>query len=122
MEFTAIARSVRIAPRKVRLVADAIRKLPLDKAMANLSLIEKRGASVLITTFKSAIANALNNAKKKQDELMIKSVDVFEGASLKRFHASTRGRVHPFKKRSSHIKIVLTDDQSQKGGLHGKKS
>ena len=109
MEFTAIARSVRIAPRKVRLVADAIRKLPLDKAMTNLSLIEKRGASVLTKTFRSAIANAVNNAKKKEDELMIKSVDVFEGASLKRFHASTRGRVHPFKKRSSHIKIVLTE-------------
>ena len=109
MEFTAIARSVRIAPRKVRLVADAIRKLPLDKAMVNLSLIEKRGASVLIATFKSAIANAVNNAKKKQEDLVIKSVDVFEGASLKRAHPSTRGRMHPFKKRSSHIKIVLTE-------------
>ena len=107
MEFTAIARSVRIAPRKVRLVADAIRKLPLDKAMINLSLIQKRGADVLMTTFKSAIANAVNNSKKREDELMIKSIDVFDGAALKRAHPSTRGRSHPFKKRSSHIKVVL---------------
>ena len=111
MEITAIARSVRIAPRKVRLVADAVRKLPLSKALANLSIIEKRGASVLARTLKSAIANAVNNAKKKEEDLRIKSIDVFEGASLKRAHSSSRGRMHPFKKRSSHIRIVLETKQ-----------
>lgn len=111
MEFTAITRSVRIAPRKVRIVADAVRKLPLSKALRNLSIIEKRGASFLARTLRSAIANAVNNAKKKEEELTIKSIDVFEGGFLKRFRPSTRGRVHPYKKRSSHIKIVLTDSK-----------
>ena len=114
MEITAVTRDVRITPRKVRIVADAIRKLPIPKALANLSIIEKRGASILVRTLKSAIANAVNNAKKKEDTLRIKSIDVFEGPFLKRFRPSTKGRVHPYKKRSSHIKIVLTDDKNQK--------
>lgn len=109
MEFTAISKSVRIAPRKVRLVADAIRNLPLDKALAQLALIEKRGAFVLVRTLKNALSNALHSAKKTETELSIKSIDVFEGGFLKRFRPSTKGRVHPYKKRSSHIKIVLTD-------------
>ena len=107
MEIVAISRSVRISPRKVRLVADSIRNLSLTDALNNLSLIRKRGATVLYRVFKSAISNAINNSKKSQDALSIKSIEVFEGSFLKRAHPSTRGRQHPYKKRASHIKIVL---------------
>jgi large subunit ribosomal protein L22 len=107
MEITAICRSVKVSPRKVRLVADSIRNLPLDKAMSLLSLTQKRGATVLENVFKSAIANAVNNSKKTMDVLKIKAIEVWDGPAIKRFHASTRGRVHPYKKRASHIKIIL---------------
>ena|SRR3989344_26264 len=107
MEIIAISRSVRISPRKVRLVADSIRNLPLEKALNVLNMTQKRGASVLNTVFKSAIANALNNAKKSKESLTIKGIEVWDGPAIKRAHPSTRGRQHPYKKRSSHIKIIL---------------
>lgn len=105
--------SVRIAPRKVRLVADAIRKLSIDDALDTLSVLKKRGGVPLSKTLKSAIANAKNNNNLKQEDLKIKSIDVLEAPSFKRFHPSTRGRVHPYKRKGSHIKIVLTDNNSQ---------
>jgi large subunit ribosomal protein L22 len=107
MEIIARAKSIRISPRKVRLVADSIRNLPLEKALNALDMTQKRGASVLNAVFKSAIGNAVNNSKKSKDSLRIKAIEVWDGPAIKRFHASTRGRAHPYKKRSSHIKIVL---------------
>lgn len=107
MEIIARAKSIRISPRKVRLVADSIRNLPLDKALNILSMTKRRGATVLNSVFKSAIGNAVNNSKKSLDSLRIKGIEVWDGPAIKRFHPSTRGRVHPYKKRSSHIKIIL---------------
>ena len=109
MEVVAVSKSVRIAPRKVRLVADAVRKLELESAISSLSLINKRAADPLLKTIKSAIANAKNNNKLEAESLKIKSIDVLEAQSYKRFHPSTRGRVHAYKRRGSHIKVVLTD-------------
>ena len=107
MEIVARAKSIRTSPRKVRLVAQSIRNLPLEKALNVLNMTQKRGASVLSDIFKSAIGNAVNNAKKSQDSLRIKAIEVWDGPAIKRFHHSTRGRAHPYKKRSSHIKIIL---------------
>ncbi len=107
MDIVAFSRAIRISPRKVRLVADSIRALPLDKALNVLSMTHRRGATVLNAVFKSAIANAINNSKKSLDKLSIKGIEVWDGPAIKRFHPSTRGRVHPYKKRSSHIKIIL---------------
>lgn len=107
MDIVAFSRSIRISPRKVRLVADGIRDLSLDKALNVLNMTQKRGASVLNAVFKSAIANAVNNSKKDAASLKIKGIEVWDGPAIKRFHPSTRGRVHPYKKRSSHIKIIL---------------
>ena|SRR5579883_2801670 len=109
MEITASAKSVRISTRKVRLVADSIRNMSVKKAMQTLSLVEKRGASALSKVLKSAVANAVSNAKIAEDNLIIAQLTVNEGPFLKRFHASTRGRIHGYKKRSSHIKIVLKE-------------
>jgi large subunit ribosomal protein L22 len=109
MEVVAKAQSVRISPRKVRLVADAVKKMSIDEALRSLTLIPNRPANVLKTTLKSAIANAVNNDKLEEKNLMIERIDVTEATSLKRFHASTRGRVHPYKRRGSHIRIVLKE-------------
>jgi len=115
MEIIAISKSVRIAPRKVRLVADAIRALSVQNALDSLSNLNKRAAVPLGKTLKSAIANAKNNNKVSVEDLTIKSIDVLEAPSYKRFHASTRGRVHPYKRRGSHIKIVLESKEEISG-------
>ncbi len=109
MEIIAKSTSVRVSPRKVRLVADSIRMLSVEDALRALTVINKRGSYVLEKTLTSAIANALNNAHAKRENLFIKSIDVNEGISFKRFHPSTRGRVHPYKKRGSNIRIVLEE-------------
>lgn len=113
MEILAFSKSVRVAPRKVRIVADAIRKMPIEDALSALSLINKRGAVALNKTLRSAIANAKNNNKLEKNMLKIKSIEVTESPFYKRFRPSTRGRVHPYKRRGSHIKIVLTDNNLQ---------
>jgi len=107
MNTTAVSRSVQVSPRKVRLVADSIKKVSLKKAMHALQLTDKRASYVLLKTLKSAVANAVNNKKLREEDLFIAGIDVLEGSALKRFHPSSRGRVHPYKKRTSHIKITL---------------
>src|SRR3989338_5144742 len=109
MEVQAITRAVHISPRKIRAIADAIRNQSLERALITLSMLPKRGTVVMEKTIKSAIANAVNNAKLDQRNLTIARIEVNEGQALKRFHPSTRGRVHPYKKRSSMIRIVLTE-------------
>lgn len=113
MEIVAQNKSIRISPRKVRLVADVVRRQQATKALNILSLTKKRGASVLLKTLKSAVANAVNNAKLSENSLFIKGIEITEGPAIKRFHPSTRGRVHPYKKRSSHIKVVLEERSSK---------
>lgn len=112
MQITAKVNNVNVAPRKVRLVSESIKKLSPTDAVKTLSLIKKRGSYALLKTLQNAMASA-KYRNLKESELIIKKIDVLEGRSLKRFRASTRGRVHPYKKRTTHIKIILTDDKSQ---------
>ncbi|MBI5044928.1 MAG: 50S ribosomal protein L22 [Candidatus Levybacteria bacterium] len=109
MKITATSNQVRISPRKVRLVADSVRNLSLDDAFASLSVTRKRGARILEKTLASAVANAVNNAKLQKEKLSIAEIVVNEGPSLKRYHASTRGRIHPYKKRSSNVSVILQE-------------
>lgn len=122
MEIIAVSKSVTISPRKVRLVADAIRKLSLVEALQLLSLAPKRSARPLTKVIQSAIANAVNNNHLTRDVLRLKAVDVMEGPVMKRFHASTRGRIHPYKKQTSHIRIVLEAVEKPKGIMKTKKT
>lgn len=115
MEIIAVSKSVRVAPRKVRLVADAIRKLSLEDALRALSILKNRGGQPLEKTLKSAIANALANKNLKREELKIKAIEVGEAPAYKRYHPSTRGRVHPYKRRGSHIKVVLETKEENSG-------
>lgn len=107
---TAIAKSsaVRVSTRKVRLVADAVRSMSAEQALNMLSVLSKRGADSLEKTLKSAVANAITKGMIKE-KLFIKSLEVNEAPSLKRYHPSTRGRIHPYKRKASHIKIVLEE-------------
>jgi large subunit ribosomal protein L22 len=107
MEIRSIAKSVRMSPRKIRLVADAVRYMSIDNAIATLAVSEKRAAIPLAKAFKSAVANAVNNASLEKSSLIIESINITDGTPLKRFHPSSRGRTHPYKRRSSNIRIVL---------------
>jgi large subunit ribosomal protein L22 len=109
MEVTSSAKSVRISPRKLRLVADLVRNMPADKALVVLSITKKRAALAISKAISSAVANAVHNLKADATKLMIKKIEIGEGQVLKRFHASTRGRVHPYKKRSSHILVAVEE-------------
>src|SRR5262249_46080714 len=102
-----------ISPRKLRLVADAIRSLSPQEAARVLLAAEKRAASPIFKTLKSAMANAVNNSKLDEKNLIIKNIIVEDGQALKRFHPSSRGRTHPYKKRSSHIKVILTEKEAK---------
>ena len=113
MEVRAVSKSVRISPRKVRLLADAVKNLSVEEALTSLTLYKKRGSIMLEKTLKSAVANATNNSNLKREDLTIKTIDVLESPAYKRYHASTRGRIHPYKKRGSHVTIVLTDNKSE---------
>lgn len=113
MQVIARINEVKTSPRKVRIVADAIRNLPISEAEDALMVIEKRGAHDLSKALKSAVSNAVNNANLQKNNLVIKTIDVNEGQVLKRFHPSTRGRIHPYQKRTSNIRIVLEEKSVQ---------
>lgn len=109
MQLVTRINEVKTSPRKVRIVADAIRNLSVSEAEDALSVIEKRGARHLQKALKSAVSNAVNNSNLQKGNLIIKTLDVNEGMVIKRFHPSTRGRIHPYQKRSSNIRIVLEE-------------
>lgn len=112
MEYNAIAKNVKVSPRKVRLVADSIRDLSIPSALTALMVSKKRGSVSLKKVLESAIANAVNNKSAKKDGLKIKTINVTEGIMYKRYHFAGRGRTRPYTKRTSHINIVLEDNMS----------
>ena len=102
------ARYVRTAPRKVRVVADQIRGLAVERAIALLNF-SPRGASVpVLKLVQSAAANAENNYDLDPDEMRITSISVDEGPTMRRYRPRARGRATRIEKRSCHINIALT--------------
>lgn len=113
MEFSAFTKSSQVSPRKMRLVAEVVRKQNINDALETLAFLKKRGSDVLEKTLRSAMSNALNRNASREN-LFIKRIDVSDGPAYKRFHPSTRGRVHPYKKRTSHVRIILSDEVNSK--------
>lgn len=111
MEVIAYQKFIRTSPRKLRLVADSVRKMHPTKALVELEFMPKRAALTLRKVMRQAIANAVNNNKLEEKALKIKHILIEEGPRFKRFRAAARGRARMILKRSSHIKIVLEDKQ-----------
>lgn len=107
-EVVAQLNSYRQSPRKVRLVASAIRGKTVKEAKAKLSFLIKRASGPLNKLLDSALANAKNFGLKSED-LKIKSITVDGGKILYRRRPVSRGSAHPIKKRTSHIKLVLVE-------------
>jgi len=103
---TAQLRYLRIAPRKVRSVADLIRGLPVNDAEAQLLVQARRPAKPLLKLLRSAVANAKNN-KQNADHLFISEIRVDGGPMLKRYLPRARGSASPIQKKMSHVSITL---------------
>jgi large subunit ribosomal protein L22 len=110
MEVRSIYRYARISPFKVREVTREIQGLPVSAALDVLSFTPKKAASLIGKTLKSAVANAENNANLKVDSLVVKEAIVGEGPTMKRMMARARGSGSRILKRTSHIRIVLSDE------------
>src|SRR3979411_639488 len=110
MEIRSIQKYARISPFKAREVTREIQGLPVSAALDLLAFTPKKAAFLIGKTLKSAVANAENNAKLKVDGLVVKEAVVGEGPTMKRMMARARGSGSRILKRTSHIRIVLTDE------------
>jgi len=112
MKARAIARFVRMSPRKVRLVVDQIRGKSVNEAYAILQFSKKGAAEPVGKTLRSAVANAQNKSQDSGslvdvDTLIVKEAFVDEGPTLRRWRAAAQGRATPIRKRTSHITVVV---------------
>ncbi|MDE2654528.1 MAG: 50S ribosomal protein L22 [Gemmatimonadota bacterium] len=113
MEARAIARHIRMSPRKVRLVVDQIRGRSVNEAISVLTFSKKAAAVPVSKTLLSAIANAQDLANRDGDsvdvdELVVSRAFVDEGPTLKRWRARAMGRASPRRRRTSHITVEVT--------------
>lgn len=109
METRAVARFVRVSPRKARAVIDLIRGESLDEARKILEYSPRAAARIVSKVLKSAAANAENNNKMNPDNLYVASAFVDEGPTLKRYRPRAMGRATRINKRTSHITVVLDE-------------
>jgi large subunit ribosomal protein L22 len=107
MEYRHVQKNIGHSPRKMRLVADSIRKMAPARAVERLVFVNKAAAADLAKVIKTALANvpAVDNAN-----LRFKVLEVNEGMKMRRFRAGTKGRIKPYKKKTSHVRVVLTDE------------
>jgi len=111
MNATAKLRGARISAQKVRLVADQVRGMPVEKAEQLLTFSTKKAAHIVKKVLLSAIANAEHNDGADIDELNVSSIMVDEGPTLKRGRARAKGRGTRILKRTSHITVTVADNK-----------
>lgn len=109
MEAKAVAKYIRISPRKARQVVDLIRGKSVTEAYAILKFTPNKGAAIVENVLKSAVANAEHNYDMNVDELYVSSAYVDQGPSLKRFKPRAMGRADGIKKRTSHITVMVSE-------------
>src|SRR6187551_2106904 len=110
MQVRSTYRYAKISPFKVREVTRAIQGLPVSAALDIVAYSPKKAAALISKTLKSAVANAENNANLRVDGLVVKEAIVGEGPTMKRMMTRARGSGSTIRKRSSHIRIILTDE------------
>lgn len=110
MSWFARHRYARIAPRKVRLIADLIRGRDVNDALSILKFSPQKAASLITKVLKSAIANA-DSAEADVESLFVQKAYVDEGPTMHRIQPKDRGRAHPIAKRTSHITVVVEAEE-----------
>ena len=110
MEVRSVYKSARVSPKKARDVAREIQGLPVSDALNALTFTPRKAAFLINKTLKSAIANAENNHELAADGLVVKEAVVTDGPTFRRFKPRARGSASGIRKRTSHIKIILSDE------------
>ena len=108
-EVKAVARTIRIAPRKTRLIIDLIRGKDVSEARAILKNQPQRAARVIEKVLNSSIANAVNNHSMAEDKLFVSKCFVDEGIVMKRAKMDSRGRVGRNDHKTSHITVIVSE-------------
>jgi large subunit ribosomal protein L22 len=122
MQIKSIYRGARISAFKCREVTREIQGLPVAAALDLLAFTPRKAAVLIAKTLKSAVANAENNNNRRVDKLVVQEATVGEGPTFKRFQPKARGSAGPIRKRTSHIRIILTDEIEIKPKRQAKKS
>jgi large subunit ribosomal protein L22 len=113
MKVAAHARFIREPATKVRLVLDLVRGLPVDDARAVLAMTPRGAAEPIVKVLNSAIANAEHNHALEAEDLVVAEAFANEGPTLRRFRPRARGRSTRIRKRTSHITIVVSDQNEE---------
>lgn len=119
MEIKASINDLRMSPRKVRLVIDLIRKMPVDAALAQLKFTNKLATEPVAKMIESAIANGINTYGLDRNNLFIKEIRSDEGTTLKRWMPKAHGRATVIRKRGAHVMVILGEIADS--GKHEKK-
>jgi len=111
MEVQATARYVRTSPRKLRPIAGVVRGMKVEEALTILRFLPSPSARTVARVVKSAAANAENNFEMTPSDLRIVKIYIDGGRSMKRYRAGPRGRAKPILKRSSHITVIVKEEE-----------
>lgn len=111
MSVQALAKGVRMSPRKTGVVAALVRGRTVEEALTILEHTPRRSADVVARVIKSAKANAEHNHNFKPNTLFITEITVTPGPRLKRYRPAARGRALPYQKKSSHIRVVVDGEK-----------
>lgn len=107
MEVKAVAKNVRISPRKLRVLATVFKNTRAIDTLVRLKYVNRAGSNPLSKLIASAIANAQKQHNLPLESLQIKNIVVDQGVTFKRFRPVSRGSAHHYKRRSSHVTVVL---------------
>ena len=109
MEVKASLKFARMAPRKIRLVADMVRGKDVNEAIQILTFVNKKSAPILKKLVQSAVANADQKKTVDLDTLYVKHISVDQGPTLKRYMPRAMGRASEIKKKTSHVNLILEE-------------
>jgi large subunit ribosomal protein L22 len=112
MRVSATAKYLRGSTRKIRLVTEAIKGLPVEEAAAKLKFMPQAAAASVAMVLKSATANAENNLNRSADELIVADAIANEGPTIKRWRPRAQGRAFPIHKPMTHITVVVADREA----------
>lgn len=110
MEVKAVSKYVRISPRKVHIMIDAVKGKPVETALEILKFMPQKAAYIVEKIIRSAVSNADQHPDIDVDSLVISNIIADQGPTLKRFKARARGRGTRILKRTSHITVILAED------------
>ena len=115
MEAKTLAKNISVSPRKLRLIADVVRGKPVQEALVILQFMPEHAAADVARAVRTAMANAENTYQMNPQALRISAITIEEGLKLRRMMPMARGRAGRVNKRHSHIRVVVSDGEAQRG-------